>query len=61
MEQTLLQFAYLVASVFFILSLKGLSSQETARQGNLYGIFGMAVAIVATLFNSHVTQYDTLL
>lgn len=60
MEQTLLQFAYLVASVFFILSLKGLSSQETARQGNLYGIFGMAVAIVATLFNSHVTQYDTL-
>ena len=60
MEQTLLQFAYLVASVFFILSLKGLSSQETARQGNLYGVFGMAVAIVATLFNSDVTQYDTL-
>lgn len=60
MEQTLLQIAYLVASIFFILSLKGLSSQETARQGNLYGIFGMGVAIVATLFNSHVTQYDTL-
>lgn len=60
MEQTLLQIAYLVASIFFILSLKGLSDQETARQGNLYGIFGMGVAIVATLFNSHVTQYDTL-
>ena len=60
MEQTLLQIAYLVASVFFILSLKGLSSQETARQGNWFGIFGMAVAIIATLFNSHVNQYDVL-
>lgn len=60
MEQTLLQFAYLVASVFFILSLKGLSSQETARQGNIYGVFGMGVAIIATLFNSHVDQYQTL-
>ncbi|MAD60790.1 MAG: NAD(P) transhydrogenase subunit beta [Myxococcales bacterium] len=60
MEQTLLQIAYLVASIFFILSLKGLSSQESARQGNLYGIFGMGVAIIATLFNSHVNQYDTL-
>ena len=41
--------AYLVAGALFILSLKGLSSQETARRGNLYGIAGMIIAIGATL------------
>ena len=41
--------AYLVAAALFILALRGLSSQETARRGNLYGIVGMALAIVATL------------
>ena len=41
--------AFLVAAVLFILSLRGLSSQETARRGNLYGIIGMAIAILATL------------
>ena len=41
--------AYLVASVFFVLSLKGLSSPLTARRGNLFGIIGMALAVVTTL------------
>ena len=41
--------AYLIAAVLFILALRGLSSQETARRGNLYGIIGMAIAIGATL------------
>jgi H+-translocating NAD(P) transhydrogenase subunit beta len=41
--------AYLVGGVLFVLSLRGLSSQETARRGNLYGIIGMAIAIGATL------------
>src|SRR5262249_37630081 len=41
--------AYLVAGVLFILALRGLSSQETSRRGNLYGIVGMLIAIAATL------------
>jgi len=41
--------AYVVAAVLFILSLRGLSSQETAKRGNLYGIVGMVIAIGATL------------
>ncbi|HMA30502.1 MAG TPA: NAD(P)(+) transhydrogenase (Re/Si-specific) subunit beta, partial [Casimicrobiaceae bacterium] len=41
--------SYLVASVFFILALKGLSHPSTARRGNLFGIAGMVIAVVATL------------
>lgn len=41
--------AYLVAGVLFILALRGLSSQVTAKRGNVYGIIGMAIAIGATL------------
>ena len=41
--------AYLIASVLFILSLGGLSHPESARRGNVYGMLGMALAIVATL------------
>jgi H+-translocating NAD(P) transhydrogenase subunit beta len=41
--------AYLVAAVLFILALRGLSHPETSRQGNLYGMVGMAIAILATL------------
>src|SRR6187551_507137 len=40
---------YLVAGVLFILALRGLSSPETSRQGNLFGMIGMAIAIVTTL------------
>jgi len=44
----LLTIAYVAASILFILSLGGLSNQETARRGNLYGIIGMLLAIGAT-------------
>jgi NAD(P) transhydrogenase subunit beta len=40
---------YLVAGVLFILALRGLSSPVTSRQGNLFGMIGMAIAIVVTL------------
>ena len=46
---TVAQAAYLVAGVLFILSLAGLSKQETARRGNILGMVGMAVAILATV------------
>jgi NAD(P) transhydrogenase subunit beta len=44
-----LAFAYLVAGVCFILALRGLSSPETSRQGNRFGMIGMAIAVVTTL------------
>src|SRR6187431_1684999 len=40
--------AYLVASVLFILSLKGLSHPLTARRGNLFGMIGMTIAVLTT-------------
>ena len=42
--------SYLIAAVFMILALRGLSSPKTARKGNLYGVLGMLVAVVTTLF-----------
>ncbi|MCB9729197.1 MAG: NAD(P)(+) transhydrogenase (Re/Si-specific) subunit beta [Deltaproteobacteria bacterium] len=48
MGESLLIVAYLVASVLFILSLRGLSSQATATRGNAYGILGMSAAVLAT-------------
>ena len=41
---------YIAAGVFFILALRGLSSPETARQGNRYGMIGMFIAVATTLF-----------
>ncbi|MFG1496264.1 Re/Si-specific NAD(P)(+) transhydrogenase subunit beta [Saccharospirillum sp. HFRX-1] len=55
-----LSMAYLLAGVFFILSLGGLSSQETARRGNLYGMTGMLIAIVATVASAAVEAYALL-
>ncbi|UEM24910.1 NAD(P)(+) transhydrogenase (Re/Si-specific) subunit beta (plasmid) [Skermanella mucosa] len=46
---TLAPLAYLVAAICFIMALRGLSSPETSRQGNNYGIAGMVIAIVTTL------------
>src|SRR5687767_1519231 len=52
--------AYLAAGVLFILSLGGLSRPETARRGNVYGMVGMAIAILATLSMDRVTSYGAI-
>jgi len=51
MSASLTSLAYLVAAVLFVLALRGLSSPVTSRQGNRYGMIGMAVAVVATLLH----------
>ena len=50
--------AYLLAAICFILALRGLSSPETARRGNVIGIIGMAIAICTTLANPGVLSYS---
>ncbi len=50
MSAGLVQAAYIVAALFFIMSLAGLSKQESARNGNYYGIAGMTIALIATIF-----------
>ncbi|WP_210517178.1 Re/Si-specific NAD(P)(+) transhydrogenase subunit beta [Pantoea ananatis] len=42
--------AYIVAAILFIMSLAGLSKHESSRQGNLFGISGMAIALIASIF-----------
>ena len=54
MSQSLATVAYLGAAILFILSLGGLSNPETSRRGNLFGMVGMALAVVATIFGPRV-------
>ncbi len=51
MSVNLLAIFYLISGILFILALRGLSSPETSRQGNLFGIFGMAIAIIVTFIS----------
>ena len=61
MTEGLVTMAYLVSGVFFVLSLGGLSKQETARKGNLYGILGMTLAILATFLSGEVENFKLLI
>jgi len=51
---TLVTVAYIGATILFILSLGGLSNPETSRRGNLYGMIGMTIAVLATVFGPKV-------
>ena len=55
MSANLATVAYIGAAILFILSLGGLSNPETARRGNLYGMLGMTIAVLATIFGPRVT------
>jgi NAD(P) transhydrogenase subunit beta len=55
MSATLATASYIGATILFILSLGGLSNPESSRRGNLYGMIGMTIAVLATLFGPRVT------
>ena len=61
MNQGMVTAAYIIAAILFILSLSGLSHQETARRGNWFGIAGMAIAVIATVLSGSVTSYGLLI
>src|SRR5512132_2412484 len=56
MSATLATVSYIGATILFILSLGGLSNPETSRRGNLYGMIGMTVAVLATVLGPQVTK-----
>lgn len=57
----LINLAYLVSAIFFILGLKGLSSPKTAVRGNMTGAIGMLIAVVATLLDQHVLSFGWII
>ena len=61
MSNNLLTVAYIGAIALFIISVWGLSKPETAPRGNIYGIIGMIIAVVATALSHEVTGYVPLI
>ena len=57
MSENIAALLYLVASICFIMALRGLSSPDTSRAGNIYGIAGMVVAVATTLATPQVVSY----
>jgi proton-translocating NAD(P)+ transhydrogenase subunit beta len=61
MSENLSAFAYLIASICFIMALRGLSSPDTARTGNVYGVVGMVIAVVTTLAAPGVLSFSMII
>ena len=61
MSENASAFAYLVSAILFIMALRGLSSPTSARQGNMFGMAGMAIAIFTTLANPEVVGYSWII
>ena len=61
MSEGIVTVSYIIATILFILALGGLSNQETARRGNWYGIIGMTIALLATIFGVVERHYEILL
>ena len=61
MTENMSAFAYLIASVCFILALRGLSHPESSRRGNMLGIIGMVIAIATTLIDPDVVSYPMII
>jgi NAD(P) transhydrogenase subunit beta len=61
LPEGLVTVAYIGATILFILALGGLSNPETARRGNLYGMTGMAIALLATIFGVVVANHLILI
>jgi NAD(P) transhydrogenase subunit beta len=57
----IIQITYLVASVFFIFGLKMLGSPKTARKGNMYSALGMLLAIIVTLLDKNIINYEWII
>src|SRR5438067_563562 len=56
-----IEFSYLLASILFILGLKGLSHPETAKRGMHYAEFGMLLAIIGTLLHHEIVSYEWII
>ncbi|MEE9195746.1 MAG: NAD(P)(+) transhydrogenase (Re/Si-specific) subunit beta, partial [Alphaproteobacteria bacterium] len=61
MSGTITGFAYLVAAVCFIMALRGLSSPESARQGNVFGMAGMVIAVTTALLDPTVVTFEFII
>ena len=60
MSANLSGIAYLIAAICFIMALRGLSSPETARRGNVFGMAGMLIAVLTTVASPRIVGYDLI-
>ena len=59
-QSTMVESCWMLSSIFFILSLQAFTNQETARKGNYFGIYGIIIAIISTLFTNYIDALATV-